>query len=42
MPAPFRPVSPAKLQVMPDAVALRQAGRFDLVVKNPVGVDFFL
>jgi hypothetical protein len=40
-PVPFRAVSSAELQVTLDAEALREAGRFDLVVKNPEPVDSF-
>jgi predicted amidohydrolase len=40
-PVPFRAVSSRELQVTLDAEALRQAGRFDLVVKNPQPVDPF-
>jgi len=40
-PVPFRAVSPTELQVTLDADALREAGRFDLVVKNPEPVDSF-
>jgi hypothetical protein len=32
-------VSPTELQVTLDAEALRTAGRFDLVVKNPEPID---
>jgi hypothetical protein len=38
-PAPSRTVSPTELQVTLDAEALRTAGRFDLVVKNPEPID---
>jgi hypothetical protein len=40
-PVPFRAVSSTELQVTLDAEALREAGRFDLVVKNPEPVDSF-
>ncbi len=40
-PAPFRAVSATELQVTLDADALREAGRFDLVVKNPAPLDPF-
>ncbi len=40
-PVPFRAVSPTEIQVTLDAEALREAGRFDLVVKNPEPVDAF-
>ena len=40
-PVPSRPVSPTELQVTLDAEALRTAGRFDLVVKNPEPIDPF-
>ena len=40
-PVPFRAVSPTELQVTLDAEALREAGRFDLVVKNPEPLDPF-
>ncbi len=40
-PAPFRAVSATELQVTLDAEALREAGRFDLVVKNPEPLDPF-
>ena len=40
-PVPFRAVSPTELQVTLDADALREAGRFDLVVKNPEPLDSF-
>ncbi len=40
-PVPFRAVSPTELQLTLDADALREAGRFDLVVKNPEPVDSF-
>jgi amidohydrolase family protein/IPT/TIG domain-containing protein len=38
---PFRAVSSTELQVTLDAEALREAGRFDLVVKNPEPLDPF-
>jgi predicted amidohydrolase len=38
---PFKVVSPTQLQVTLDGEALRQAGRFDLVVKNPEPLDPF-
>ena len=37
----FRAVSSKELQVTLDAEALREAGRFDLVVKNPEPIDPF-
>jgi hypothetical protein len=40
-PAPFRAVSATELQVTLDAEAVREAGRFDLVVKNPEPLDPF-
>jgi hypothetical protein len=40
-PVPFRVVSSTELQVTLDAEALREAGRFDLVVKNPEPLDPF-
>jgi imidazolonepropionase-like amidohydrolase len=40
-PVPFRAVSPTELQLTLDADALSEAGRFDLVVKNPEPVDSF-
>jgi len=40
-PAPFQIVSSRELQVTLDAEALRQAGRFDFVVKNPEPIDPF-
>ena len=40
-PVPFKAVSPTQLQVTLDAEALREAGRFDLVVKNPEPLDPF-
>jgi hypothetical protein len=40
-PALFRAVSATELQVTLDAEALREAGRFDLVVKNPQPLDPF-
>jgi hypothetical protein len=40
-PVPFRAVSATELQVTLDAEALREAGRFDLVVKNPEPLDPF-
>jgi hypothetical protein len=40
-PVPLRAVSSRELQVTLDAEALREAGRFDLVVKNPEPVDPF-
>jgi Amidohydrolase family len=40
-PVPFRAVSSTELQVDLDAAALREAGRFDLVVKNPEPLDAF-
>jgi hypothetical protein len=38
---PFRAVSSTELQVTLDADALREAGRFDLVVKNPEPLEAF-
>ena len=38
---PFRAVSSTELQVTLDAEALREAGRFDLVVKNPEPLEAF-
>jgi predicted amidohydrolase len=40
-PVPFRAVSSTEIQVTLDAEALREAGRFDLVVKNPEPLDPF-
>jgi len=40
-PEPFRAVSSTELQVTLNAEALREAGRFDLVVKNPEPLDPF-
>jgi len=40
-PVPFRAASSTELQVSLDAEALREAGRFDLVVKNPEPLDAF-
>ena len=40
-PVPFRAVNSTELQVTLDAEALREAGRFDLVVKNPEPLDSF-
>jgi len=40
-PVPFRAVSSTEIQVTLDADALREAGRFDLVVKNPEPLDAF-
>jgi hypothetical protein len=40
-PVRFRAVSSKELQVTLDAEALREAGRFDLVVKNPEPIDPF-
>ncbi len=40
-PIPFRAVSSNELQVTLDAETLREAGRFDLVVKNPEPIDPF-
>jgi len=40
-PVSFRAVSPTEFQVTLDAEALREAGRFDLVVKNPEPLDSF-
>jgi len=40
-PIPFRAVSGSELQVALDAETLREAGRFDLVVKNPEPMDRF-
>jgi len=40
-PAPFKAVSATQLQVTLDAEALREAGRFDLVVKNPEPLEPF-
>ena len=42
-PVPFRAVNSIELEVTLDAEALREGGRFDLVVKNPEPLDpFFL
>lgn len=41
MPVPFRVVSPTEIQVMLDSEALHEAGRFDLVVRNPEPLDSF-
>jgi len=38
---PSRPVSATEIQVTLDAEALRTAGRFDLVVKNPEPIDSY-
>ena len=38
-PVPFRAVSPTEPQVTVDADALREAGRVDLVGKNPEPLD---
>jgi len=38
---PFRVVSPTEIDVTLDAEALREAGRFDVVVKNPEPLDPF-
>jgi predicted amidohydrolase len=40
-PVPFRAVNSTQLQVTLDPEALREAGRFDLVVKNPEPLDAF-
>ena len=40
-PVPFRAVSATEIQVTLDAETLREAGRFDLVVKNPEPIDPF-
>ena len=40
-PVPFRAVSSTELEVTLDAEALREAGRFDLMVKNPEPLDPF-
>jgi predicted amidohydrolase len=40
-PVSFRAVSSRELQVTLDAEALREAGRFDLAVKNPAPIDPF-
>jgi hypothetical protein len=40
-PVLFKPVSATELQVTLDGESLRQAGRFDLVVKNPEPLDAF-
>ncbi len=40
-PVPFRAVKSTQLEVMLDAEALREGGRFDLVVKNPEPLDPF-
>jgi predicted amidohydrolase len=40
-PVPFRAVKSTELEVMLDAEALREGGRFDLVVKNPEPLDPF-
>ena len=40
-PVPFRAVSATEIQVTLDAEVLREAGRFDLVVKNPEPLDSF-
>jgi len=40
-PVPFRAVSATEIQVMLDPDALREAGRFDLVVKNPDPLEPF-
>jgi len=40
-PVPFRVVSSTELQVALDPEALREGGRFDLVVKNPEPLDPF-
>lgn len=40
-PAPFRIVSSTEIQVTLDREALREAGRFDLLVKNPEPLDPF-
>jgi predicted amidohydrolase len=40
-PAPFQVVSSTEIQVVLDAEALREAGRFDVVVKNPEPLDPF-
>ena len=40
-PVPFHAVSSTQLQVTLDAETLREAGRFDLVVKNPEPLDAF-
>jgi len=38
---PFRVVSSTEVQVTLDGESLREAGRFDLVVKNPEPLDPF-
>jgi predicted amidohydrolase len=40
-PAPFKVMSPTEIQITLDADALREAGRFDIVVKNPDPIDPF-
>lgn len=40
-PVPFQIVSPTEIQVTLDPEALREAGRFDVVVKNPEPLDPF-
>ena len=40
-PVPFRAVSSREIQITLDAEALREAGRFDVVVKNPEPLDNF-
>ncbi len=40
-PAPFHIVSPTEIQVTLDPEALREAGRFDFVVRNPEPLDPF-
>ena len=40
-PVPFHIVSPTEIQVTLDPEALREAGRFDLVVRNPEPLDPF-
>jgi hypothetical protein len=40
-PVPFRAVSSTELQVTLKAEALREAGRFELVMKNPEPLDPF-
>ena len=40
-PVPFHIVSATEIQVMLDAETLREAGRFDLVVRNPEPLDPF-
>jgi hypothetical protein len=40
-PVPFMPMSSTEIQVSLDAQALREAGRFDLLVRNPEPLDPF-